>query len=226
METEMTRNTFVTEAMPAAAGRRVSWGAIFAGAVVALVVQLMLSVLGIGIGASTVNPLSEQNPADGLGIGAGIWFVLTSLVALFAGGWIAGRLSNVPRDTDRALHGILTWGLTTLLTFYLLTTAIGGLIGGTANMLTRGMSAVDVDSRTVQRAETAAGNAASTAANQLPSEQRTREIGNQAASGIAKAGIWTFIFMLVGAVAAALGGYASSRRGNVRHVGVDTVRTT
>lgn len=221
MQREIINDTVVTGTMPSA-GRHVSWAAIFAGAVVALVVQLMLSVLGIGIGASTVNPMTEQNPAAGLGTGAAIWFVLTSLIALFAGGWVAGRLAGVPRDADRALHGILTWGLTTLLTFYLLTTAIGGLIGGTANLLTRGMSAVNVDSRTTQRVE----NAANTAANQLPSEQRTREIGNEAASGVAKAGIWTFIFMLVGAVAAAVGGYASNARRGVRRVDVDTVRTT
>ncbi|MGI8467872.1 MAG: hypothetical protein ACR2N3_05415 [Pyrinomonadaceae bacterium] len=226
MEREIIHDTAVTGAMPMAAGRRVSWGAIFAGAVVALVVQLMLSVLGIGIGASTINPLTEQNPAAGLGTGAAIWFVLTSIVALFAGGWVAGRLAGMPRDDDRALHGILTWGLATLLTFYLLTTAIGGLIGGTANLLTRGMSAVNVDSRTITRAENATNTAANTVANQLPSEQRTREVGNEAASGVARAGIWTFIFMLVGAVAAALGGYASSRRHDVRRVDVDTVRTT
>lgn len=224
MDREIIHDNVVTSAMPAAAGKRVSWGAVFAGAVVALVVQLMLSVLGIGIGASTIDPLTEQNPAAGLGTGAGIWFVLTSLVALFVGGWVAGRMANAPLDTDRALHGVLTWGLTTLLTFYLLSTAIGGLIGGTANMLTRGMSAVNVDSRTATRVENAASSAANTAANQLPSEQRAREIGNDAASGVAKAGIWTFIFMLVGAIAAAIGGYVSSRN-NVRHTNVDTVRT-
>ncbi len=56
----------------AAAIKRVSWGAIFAGAVITLVTQLALSILGIGIGASTVNPLNEQNSTSGLGAGAGI----------------------------------------------------------------------------------------------------------------------------------------------------------
>jgi hypothetical protein len=210
----------------ATAGKSISWGAVFAGALLALVVQLMLSVLGIGIGASTINPLTEQNPADGIGTGAAIWFVVSSLIALFAGGWVAGHLAGVSRSSDRALHGILTWGLTTLVTFYLLTTAIGGLIGGTANLLTRGMSAVNVDSRVVSRVENVAGSAANTAANQLPSEQRTREVGSAAASGVARAGIWTFIFMLVGAIAAALGGYASSARRDGRRDEVDTIRTT
>ncbi len=212
-------------ARPETAGKSISWGAILAGALLALVVQLMLSVLGIGIGASTINPLSEQNPADGIGTGAAIWFVVSSLIALFAGGWVAGHLAGVARNSDRALHGILTWGLTTLVTFYLLTTAIGGLIGGTANLLTRGMSAVNVDSRTINRVENAIPSA-NTVANQLPSEQRTREVGSAAASGVAKAGIWTFIFMLVGAIAAAIGGYVSSSRRDGRRDEIDTIRTT
>jgi len=126
----------------AAVVKRVSWGAIFAGVVITLVTQLLLSLLGLGIGASTVNPLSEQNPASGIGTGAGIWFAVTTLVALFAGGWVAGRLAGIPRATDSLLHGLLTWGLATLLIFYLLTTTIGSLIGGTFRVLGSGLSAV------------------------------------------------------------------------------------
>jgi len=120
--------------------KRISWGAVFAGVVVALVTQLLLSILGIGIGASTIDPVTEQNPAAGIGIGAGIWFVVSTLIALFAGGWVAGRLAGVPRKTDSSLHGVLTWGVTTLVTFYLLTTAVGALISGAAGVLGKGLS--------------------------------------------------------------------------------------
>jgi hypothetical protein len=36
----------------------------------------------------------------------------------------------MPRRLDAILHGVLTWAFTTLVLFYLLTTAIGELIGG------------------------------------------------------------------------------------------------
>lgn len=124
----------------AAAVKRVSWGAIFAGAVITLVTQLALSILGLGIGASAVNPMSQQDPTSGLGTGAGIWFALTTLISLFAGGWVAGRLAGMPRPIDSLLHGLLTWGLATLLLFYLLTTTIGSLIGGTFRVLGSGLS--------------------------------------------------------------------------------------
>lgn len=122
--------------------KRVSWGAIFAGVVVALVVQLVLSVLGLGLGASSVNPLSEQNPTSGIATGAAVWFIITTLISLFAGGWVAGRLAGIPRQIDSSLHGVLTWGVATLLLFYFLTTTVGSLIGGTFRVLGSGLSAL------------------------------------------------------------------------------------
>ncbi len=121
--------------------RRISWGAVFAGALIALTVQLLLSLLGLGIGFSTINPESEAgNAADGLGVGAAIWWFLSSLLALFAGGMVAGRLSGMPRQTDTMLHGLLAWSLTTLVTFYLITTSLGALISGAAGMVGKGLT--------------------------------------------------------------------------------------
>lgn len=123
---------------PAAAGvitKRISWGAVFAGALVALVVQLALSLLGLGIGMGTVDPMEEANPLSGLGTGAIIWWAVSMLLALFAGGYVAGHLAGVPRKLDSSLHGILTWCLFTLLSLYLLTTAIGRIMSGVGNVL-------------------------------------------------------------------------------------------
>src|SRR5947199_10753691 len=50
--------------------RRVSWAAVFAGVVITLVVQALLTLLGIGIGAANVEPLRQSDPGRGLGIGA------------------------------------------------------------------------------------------------------------------------------------------------------------
>jgi hypothetical protein len=128
--------------------KRISWGAVFAGVVVAMVLQLALSLLGFGIGVGTIDPMEEQNPMSGLGTGALIWWVVTMLLSLFAGGWVAGRLSGMPTTFDSILHGILTWSLFTLLTFYLLTTAlgrvisgVGGVIGQTLSLAGRGIEA-------------------------------------------------------------------------------------
>src|SRR6185437_16931187 len=60
------------EARPPILGR-LSWGAIFAGVFMTLVTAIMLSLLGIGVGAGSIEPLKEQQPLSGLGIGTLIW---------------------------------------------------------------------------------------------------------------------------------------------------------
>jgi hypothetical protein len=116
--------------------RRVSLAAIFGGLAVALGIQLLLSLLGIGIGASTIHPTSENGAsAENVGTGSAIWFVVSGLISLFAGGWVAGRLAGIPRSIDAVIHGIITWSLTALLTVYLLTTAVGGVISGATGAL-------------------------------------------------------------------------------------------
>ncbi|MBI4396977.1 MAG: hypothetical protein HY548_07780 [Elusimicrobia bacterium] len=119
--------------------KRISWGAVFAGVTVVLVTQFLLSLLGFGIGMSTINLATEAAPAQGVGIGAAIWWIVSAMIALYAGGWVSGHLAGVPRASDSALHGILTWGVSTLLAFFLVTTVVGNIIGGVAGTITRGV---------------------------------------------------------------------------------------
>ena len=87
----------------AAAGapyKRISWGGVFAGALLALVTPLGLSLLGAGIGLSTIDSMQEQNPMSGIGTGAVIRYGISTLVALYVGGVVAGRLAGAPRRAD------------------------------------------------------------------------------------------------------------------------------
>ncbi|AHM61327.1 hypothetical protein D770_15365 [Flammeovirgaceae bacterium 311] len=120
--------------------KRISWGAIIAGALVAIVVMLLLNLLGIGIGLASVNPAEESNPFSGLGTGALIWWVVSNLIAIFAGGYVAGRLAGIPLRTTSTLHGILAWSLYTLVSFWILTTAVGSLISGVGSVLSSTIS--------------------------------------------------------------------------------------
>lgn len=110
---------------------RLSWGAIFGGVVIAIAVQLLLGILGTGIGLSMVDPTEGTTPgATGFGIGAGIYWLITTVVALGAGGYAAARVSGVTERFDALVHGLVVWGVTLILTLYLLTSAVGGIIGG------------------------------------------------------------------------------------------------
>jgi len=146
VEVDIRRPVDQLEYRPAAV-RRISWGAALAGVAIALVIQLVLSLLGVGIGLNSIEPLTGETPPAGtLGTTAGLWWIASWCIALFIGGWVAGRLAGIPRRLDATLHGVLTWALTTLILFYLLTTAVGTVIGGgfrtLSNLLATGGRAV------------------------------------------------------------------------------------
>lgn len=110
---------------------KVSWGAVFAGVVMALVVQVLLTMLGAGIGIATLDPGTSDNPdASTFSIIAGIWYVLSGIVAAYAGGFVAGRMSGKTHEPAGGYHGLTTWAMTTLLVLYFLTTTIGAIVGG------------------------------------------------------------------------------------------------
>lgn len=122
--------------------KQVSWGAIFAGLVVSLVTMLLLTLLGMGIGLGVVNPASEQNPMGGIGIGAAVWLGITALISLFFGGWTTARLAGSVRGMNGILHSIVMWGLVTIVSFFLMTSALGALIGGAASLVGKSISAI------------------------------------------------------------------------------------
>jgi hypothetical protein len=173
--------------------KRTSWGAIFAGVAIVLIVQVLLSMLGVGVGASTVDVTQGQSPeASTIGIGAGIWWVVASLISVAAGAWVAGRLAGMPKRMDGALHGLVTWALSALVVFYLMTTAMSSVIGGA-------FSVVGSAAQTAGQALYQGGQAASNAANknmQLPGalgqiqnqiEQQMDQLMNQAGQQIQQA---------------------------------------
>ena len=96
---------------------RLSWGAVFAGVVIAVAVQLVLGILGAGIGLTMVDPVEGTTPgAAGFGIGAGIFWLITTVIALGAGGYAAARVAGVHDRFDALVHGLVVWGVTLILT--------------------------------------------------------------------------------------------------------------
>src|SRR5437899_10951070 len=111
--------------------RRVSWGAIFAGLFVTIVIQLLFTLLGLATGLVTVNPASDPNAARHIALGAGIWLLVTGLISIWVGSCIAGRLCGGPLRSDGLIHGLVTWSVSTCATMFLLATTAGALLGGT-----------------------------------------------------------------------------------------------
>ncbi|MFP4014534.1 MAG: hypothetical protein ACLFVQ_10640 [Chitinispirillaceae bacterium] len=120
--------------------KRVSWGAIFVGVLVAIGIQITLSMLGVAIGLASINVFGEQDPA-GLATGTVVWLILTGIVSLFCGGWVTGRLSGDVVKLDRALNGLGVWSLTVVLSIYLMSSTASAIVGGAFGLLGSGAAA-------------------------------------------------------------------------------------
>ncbi|PWE53983.1 PhnA-like protein [Metarhizobium album] len=157
-----------------AAFHKISWGAVLAGAVIALTAHFLLNLLGIGIGAAVLDPMTNDNPdASTFSIGSAIWFILTGIIASFAGGYIASRLSGRPSTSTGALHGLTSWAVTTLFLLYLLGTSVGALVGGVYSGLSGLVAGAGQTAATVA---TAAAPSIATATDPMASiEQQVRE---------------------------------------------------
>ncbi len=122
--------------------RRVSWGAIFAGAVIATALMVFFTTLGIGIGTGVINPATEANPLDGLLTGSAIYTVVTQLISLAVGGYVAARMSGIARSVSAVLHGATVWGVTTV--FLAAAAVMGGsaIFGAASNLSSTAASGV------------------------------------------------------------------------------------
>lgn len=93
---------------------RVSWGSIIAGVVTVLAISVLLSILGSSIGLYMFDPTSDK-PVDGIGTTVGIWSVVSVLISLALGGFVAGKLAG----RDGLIHGFMVWATTMIFTVIL-----------------------------------------------------------------------------------------------------------
>ncbi|RVH41205.1 PhnA-like protein [Sinorhizobium meliloti] len=128
-------------------------GAVFAGVALALAVQFLLNLLGVGIGAAVIDPATADNPNPStFSIAGGLWFVVSGIVAAFAGGYVASRVSGRPSKATGSYHGLISWAVTTLVVLYLLTTSVGTLVGGAFSGLSSIVGGVSKTAATVATA--------------------------------------------------------------------------
>jgi hypothetical protein len=167
----------------AAGWRRISWGAICAGAFVTMAVFLTLQMLGAGIGASSIDLTGNRVTSPrSLGIGAAIWWFIMGLIALFIGGWVAGRLGWRANKADRALHGLTVWSVFYVVVFLLAATALSALVGGGISLLGSGVSAAGQAAGTPQGQQTIQQTLQSQGVNpQILQQELAKILGGNAA---------------------------------------------
>ena len=88
---------------PGSAVSGVSWAAIFAGAVVACALTLVLLTFGTGLGLTLVSPWAGAGvSATTFKITTGLYLIVIAMIASSLGGYLAGRLGR----RFRISHGI------------------------------------------------------------------------------------------------------------------------
>ncbi|MFN2372429.1 MAG: YrzE family protein, partial [Cyclonatronaceae bacterium] len=108
----------------------ISWRAVFAGTVTVLSIMLVLNLIGMAIGFGSIDPVEDANPMSGIGTGTIIWWVISNLIALFAGGFVAARVGVSFTNTSGIIQGVLTWALYAVVSLWMLTTVVGTIISG------------------------------------------------------------------------------------------------
>lgn len=108
---------------------RISWGSVIGGGLLTLGLLILSSALALACG---VPAFSGEGP---YGLGAGVWSVLSAIIAFGCGGWLSACLTSAIDARYRVLHGVLLWALVIPLIALL---HEGGIVGGI--LLTRGGS--------------------------------------------------------------------------------------
>jgi hypothetical protein len=105
----------------------VRWAAVLSGMAVGIAIHLALTLAGTALGVALYAPgtIPEALPVAGA-----VWNVASMLVAALFGAYVAARASGLRRMADGVLHGIVTWGATTVLFAVLVASAMGTMLGG------------------------------------------------------------------------------------------------
>lgn len=168
---------------------RIQWGPILGGIATGLASMLVLTALGLAIGASAFKPGTDVTD---WGTWAGIYGIASGLVSFFIGGWVAAKTSATGGTFSGLMNGLVTGAAMLIALVWMTTTSLTNLVGFVGTNLSNVARAAVNNVSTTQ-----VQNAASTAAANAPT----------VTYGDVRTGAWvTFVVLAVLLGAAALGG--------------------
>jgi MFS family permease len=181
---------YTRELIPDRRQPALKWGAVLAGATIAVAFWVLLQMLGMGAGLAAVD-VDNAGSLRTIGIGTTVWTMLAPLVALFIGGFVAGRLATTFDQKNGAMHGFVVGSLASLAGL-IATVAVVSMI---ANASMRGTASHMIENDDISVAPS------------LRAEERS-----EAAKNAGKILLGAGISLLLGIGAAVAGGGIASRR--------------
>jgi hypothetical protein len=88
-------------------GSRVNWQGILGGALVALALYFMFTVLGAAVGLTVGDRFKPAN----LTMAVVVWSILTLAVALFVGGVLASMFTVGENKVESVFYGVILWAV-------------------------------------------------------------------------------------------------------------------
>ncbi|MCY2687213.1 hypothetical protein [Salinimicrobium sp. TH3] len=113
----------------------VSWRAIFAGVICTFSIVFLFNLLGLSLGFGSIEPMEKSSPFSGVGTLSLVWWAVSNLLALFVGAFVAARVGVSFYQKSGIIQGIMTWALYLILSLWLVTSAVGGVISGVGNTI-------------------------------------------------------------------------------------------
>jgi len=137
------------------------WGPVLAGLMTTIASMLFLTVLGLAVGLSALEPGDSGRV---VGTSAAIWSAISALISFLLGGWVAGRTAGIYKPEHALLNGFMVGATALALILWLISSGVGNLFGtlGTNIGDIAQLGAQTVDSTDVNNAQNAAQNAADT----------------------------------------------------------------
>ena len=107
----------------------IQWRAVIAAALVGFAITIILTTLGMAIGLTAADA-ADNTSGKAVGIGAGIWWIVTVAIAGFASGRVLASTASRDIDYKPAIYGTAAWALGVIVLLFLLANGLGNVIGG------------------------------------------------------------------------------------------------
>lgn len=192
---------------------RVSWGAIWAGVMIALGMEALLTLFGFFIGFGMYN-WKAADPWTGISAWTTVWYLVTAAWSMFFGAWCAARMSGIPRRGAGILHGITTWGMATIVTIAIVLVGTWSMLRVGVNVLsTAAIAGAQVAPAATQAATGAVSQAAQQAGQAVvQAQQNAGPIAQATANIISGLSLRIWGGVLLGLITAIFGGWLGHPR--------------
>lgn len=119
----------------------IEWPAVWAGALVAAAVSLVLTTFGVAIGLAVASPWLPRGPTPQTGgLIAAAWLAFTYIWSFGVGGYLAGRMRPIAGDAWQSergfrdgVNGLVVWAIGVWVGAVLVALAVGGGMELTGN---------------------------------------------------------------------------------------------